>query len=289
MKEYSIGEMIKHLRHTSGMTQATLASLLGVTDKAISKWERGLSCPDISLLPELSRTLGTTPSALLGMENPDAHEKAQTEDFTSLEKYLMGEYGYQVPDTHPKGADIVFLFDCPDRDEAEHGVALSGKRGQALNAYLFGHDRPFDKKEREEGRIAVCFISSVPLLASPDNPCLGKLIDELEFTRLNARDIHPYLFECFTKKMNDILADDTIRVIALSRWWNQKYLGAYLGALAPTRLLRLQERIRLGTLRFLFVGSPTLWAQKNLEGKDTLYSAGELLTYINGNPTTSSL
>lgn len=47
------------------MTQKQLADLMNISDKAISKWERGLGCPDVSLLPELSKLLGVNIEELL--------------------------------------------------------------------------------------------------------------------------------------------------------------------------------------------------------------------------------
>lgn len=52
------GKLIYNLRKEKAMTQKQLADILNISDKAISKWERGLGCPDVSLLPELSQALG---------------------------------------------------------------------------------------------------------------------------------------------------------------------------------------------------------------------------------------
>lgn len=52
-----IGRLIYSLRKEKNMTQKELADLMNISDKAISKWERGLGCPDITLLPELSQIL----------------------------------------------------------------------------------------------------------------------------------------------------------------------------------------------------------------------------------------
>ena len=54
MDQEKIGGIIKTLRKDKGMTQLELALCLNVTDRAVSKWERGLGCPDISLLTRLS-------------------------------------------------------------------------------------------------------------------------------------------------------------------------------------------------------------------------------------------
>lgn len=51
------GKLIKELRRDAGYTQRQLAEMLYITDKAVSKWERGLSSPDSALLPKLSAIL----------------------------------------------------------------------------------------------------------------------------------------------------------------------------------------------------------------------------------------
>lgn len=65
MKEQTLGVMIASLRKGKGMTQLDLAQQLGVTDKAVSKWERDLSCPDVSTLPKLAETLDVTVDELM--------------------------------------------------------------------------------------------------------------------------------------------------------------------------------------------------------------------------------
>ena len=65
MKNLTLGSCIRSLRKQNGMTQAQLAEKLNVTDKAVSKWERNLSYPDIALFPKLADVLGTTVNNLL--------------------------------------------------------------------------------------------------------------------------------------------------------------------------------------------------------------------------------
>ncbi len=65
MDQVKTGRLIRTLRAQKGLTQKKLAEAIGVGDKAVSKWERGLGCPDVSLLPELSRVLGVGLEALL--------------------------------------------------------------------------------------------------------------------------------------------------------------------------------------------------------------------------------
>lgn len=49
-----VGTLLYRLRKEKGMTQKQIAEQLNISDKTISKWERGLGCPDVSLLGELS-------------------------------------------------------------------------------------------------------------------------------------------------------------------------------------------------------------------------------------------
>ena len=61
----TLGTMIAELRKQHGMTQMELAEKMGVTDKAVSKWERDLSCPDINSLPNLAEVLGVSVEELM--------------------------------------------------------------------------------------------------------------------------------------------------------------------------------------------------------------------------------
>ncbi len=61
----SIGKMISSLRKEKGMTQSELAEKMNVTDKAVSKWERDLSCPDINTISKLADVLEVSVDELL--------------------------------------------------------------------------------------------------------------------------------------------------------------------------------------------------------------------------------
>lgn len=69
MNQYITGTMIKRLREASGMTQGELAEQLGVSDKAVSKWETGKGYPDITLVELLSQTLHISVIELLSGED----------------------------------------------------------------------------------------------------------------------------------------------------------------------------------------------------------------------------
>ena len=65
MDNAKIGRLIYSLRKENNMTQLQLARLLNVSDKAVSKWERGLGRPDLSLLPQLSKVFNVDIEKLL--------------------------------------------------------------------------------------------------------------------------------------------------------------------------------------------------------------------------------
>ncbi len=69
-----IGALIAHLRKEQGMTQRELAERIQISNKAVSKWERGQGCPDVSLLGRLSAVLGVELNALLTGQMPSATE-----------------------------------------------------------------------------------------------------------------------------------------------------------------------------------------------------------------------
>lgn len=65
MEKYKFGEFIYNKRKSLGLTQDDLGRKLGVTNKAVSKWETGETLPDINLLPMLATVLGVTIDELL--------------------------------------------------------------------------------------------------------------------------------------------------------------------------------------------------------------------------------
>ncbi len=68
MDQEKIGGLIRTLRQEQGLTQRQLAQQMHISDKAVSKWERGQGCPDLSLLPGLSNLLGVDMERLLSGE-----------------------------------------------------------------------------------------------------------------------------------------------------------------------------------------------------------------------------
>lgn len=76
MNTYITGATIKSLREAKGITQTQLAEMIGVTGKAVSKWETGKGLPDVSLLQPLATALDTSVMALMTGEQITNHNRS---------------------------------------------------------------------------------------------------------------------------------------------------------------------------------------------------------------------
>lgn len=91
MDQEKTGKFITACRKDIGLTQAALAEKLGITDRAVSKWETGRSLPDASIMLELCGILGISVNELLtgekiAMENYKAIAEKNLADISELEK-----------------------------------------------------------------------------------------------------------------------------------------------------------------------------------------------------------
>lgn len=93
----TMGSMIAELRKQQGMTQMELAGKMGVTDKAVSKWERDLSCPDINSLPDLAEILGVSVDELMQIKREaETPKKSGAEIVETVLKALTLAMGVAV-------------------------------------------------------------------------------------------------------------------------------------------------------------------------------------------------
>lgn len=102
MNQERIGKFIAKCRKDKNLTQEKLASMLGITDRAVSKWERGLNLPDASLMLDLANILGISVNELLTGEiiEKDEYMKKAEENLVEIlemeennnKKLMMYEY-----------------------------------------------------------------------------------------------------------------------------------------------------------------------------------------------------
>ena len=87
MDARTFGNYLSRMRKAQGLTQAELAEQLHVTDKAVSRWERGIGLPDINTLEPLADALGLTLADLMHCRSPeeaDTPPTIQLEDFFTM-------------------------------------------------------------------------------------------------------------------------------------------------------------------------------------------------------------
>lgn len=90
MNNVKIGKFIAKLRKAKGLTQQQLGDLVGVGGKSVSKWERGINMPDVSIINEVSKILGITSDELLKGEfdkkstNEEYRKKIRQKKITAL-------------------------------------------------------------------------------------------------------------------------------------------------------------------------------------------------------------
>ena len=77
MDQLKIGKFIAECRKKANLTQMQLAEKLSITDKAVSKWERGVAMPDTSIMLELCDILGISVNELLSGEKIDMENNNQ--------------------------------------------------------------------------------------------------------------------------------------------------------------------------------------------------------------------
>lgn len=96
MDYQKVGALIAKMRKEKELTQKQLADKLGVTDRAVSKWERGLGCPDVSLLESLSRILEVSILEILKGRKLDESELISNEKIIDSMNYSKEHIKYKI-------------------------------------------------------------------------------------------------------------------------------------------------------------------------------------------------
>ena len=124
--------IIASLRKESGLTQSKLAGKMGVTDKAVSKWERDVCCPDVSTIPKLSELFEVSVDDLMQISKKEATKsffiKLQIW-FRLISKCLALAM-----------AVAVFTLGCLNQLEASTGLSLLSLGLIFLSLNQFGKD-----------------------------------------------------------------------------------------------------------------------------------------------------
>lgn len=132
MKKETMGMVIASRRKELGMTQAGLAEKMGVTDKAVSKWERDLSYPDVDSIPKLAEVLDMSVDELMQIKTESAEEekKSPVQEMLDL-----------IPKTVAIGMGVaVSVLSIMGKIDVQTGMTLLGIGLACVGIALFDRD-----------------------------------------------------------------------------------------------------------------------------------------------------
>ncbi|MBD5481672.1 MAG: response regulator [Lachnospiraceae bacterium] len=136
----NIGEVIRSKRQKKNLTQAELAELLKVTPQAVSRWEMGISYPDIAMVPKISEVLRVSADELLGirLSNENLEPGEENGDATVLNQDQVDSIFDYIPEPVSGKSKRVLVVDDADfmrmmlEDMLTHQghIVLQAKSGQ---------------------------------------------------------------------------------------------------------------------------------------------------------------
>lgn len=159
MNKQIFGTYIAENRKQLGMTQAQLADRLHVTDKAVSKWERGLSYPDVTLLEPLAEALSVSIDALLRCRMPadEGKEQTMTEERNSEpiqtvmeisketvqrkklgSKLLAAQEAKHHHEVNCAKVDMIYVEQMPGSENSGEYICVVGYEGKLLYLHYDG-------------------------------------------------------------------------------------------------------------------------------------------------------
>lgn len=128
MDSCKIGMKIADLRKERGYTQDTLAKALNVSNKTVSRWETGTGFPEISMLPQLSKLLGTSIDELLASKKIEKQSTASMKkNVTCISKIFSIVLMYEVCTFAEKiGLFAISKFAIDQKQEITIGLSMVG-------------------------------------------------------------------------------------------------------------------------------------------------------------------
>lgn len=160
MRDYRFGNFLRELRERRGLSQYQLGRLVGVSDKAVSKWENGSSKPQNRILCQLSGILGVTADELLTCKYRTLKRETEKESCAEKNKLwkksrqaLRGRYGSVLPveilnrylseSAELQDTELIVYFDLlgriRDRVNALGGqIRVNGSFGASFVAFILG-------------------------------------------------------------------------------------------------------------------------------------------------------
>ncbi len=143
MEQEKIGKFIAECRKKQNLTQAQLGEKLGVTDKAVSKWENGLRLPDVTILNDLSNILNVTTTELLNGKSFTQDIQSITASETQYYQIINKELLLFLND-HYNNCSI-YLVQSENSDYFIEGLIIDSKENDFINiSFIKNKNREID-------------------------------------------------------------------------------------------------------------------------------------------------
>lgn len=252
-----IGGKIASLRKSKSMTQEALANLLGISPQAVSKWETGITLPDIVLLPIIADALDTDINALFGIEPKDCtkylakqnvHEEMYNEFFNLLQglwNCYDKEGGKEAVDyiRENRNAQTLVLSNLEGNGVyADADIAFTFNKAKSDIPNLFDSDIPWTVLKRfadGETRTVLKFILSNDTRAFTSSLVAQKCNIDIK----SAENALENLLKLKLVKRTDINTGDEI-IHVFSAWGQHKKLLIYAMLTIAARLGEYSEIYR---------------------------------------------
>lgn len=182
-----LSENLRKYRILKNFTQEDVAEYLGITPQSVSKWERGESYPDITLLPTLANIFETSIDLLVGMDIIRAEETQQSIHKTAVEQQKAGNYA--AAEKTYRDALLIYPNNPGMVLGLASALALKGDANEAIELIERGLPLSNNEKHKATMRATLCFL----YLKAGQNNKADRLASELPHTRESREAIQPLI------------------------------------------------------------------------------------------------
>ena len=196
---------LKKFRVMKELTQEDVAEYLGITAQSVSKWERGESYPDITLLPALANIFETSVDLLLGMDTIRADETRRNIHKTAVEYQQSGDYA--LAEKTYREALLIYPNDPGMLLGLAGALALKGSTAEAIELMEKGLPLSTNEKQKATIRAALCFL----YLKAGSEDKANRLASQLPHTRESREVIQPLV----QQELSETQINENIRLILL--------------------------------------------------------------------------
>lgn len=253
----SIGKNIAKYRKSAGLTQEELGVKLGVTNQSVSKWESGVSMPDIMLLPKIASALGITLENIYGTESESEKNPVSADDFPDFCYTKLIELFYYntiMRFTHIGASDREQLdFLAQKLAEGCRIGCISNTRGATVLSDGFAFVE-LDYKSDNHEKLARVAQDAACTLTSLSDPNVRKVLfyqyayavnnskkDNSEFTRdevMRACDMTESDADAALRRLKELCINSTYTVPETK---TKKYVFSYSNAVYALAIYKLSE------------------------------------------------